>query len=71
MPGSGSQMDTRICFRVHERKDVNLVLGQGMLAAGWHAHTLSPATEPLATTACPKATGSRSGLPRKPGQSPA
>jgi S-DNA-T family DNA segregation ATPase FtsK/SpoIIIE len=35
-----SQMDTRICFRVRERKDVDLVLGQGMLNAGWHAHTL-------------------------------
>jgi S-DNA-T family DNA segregation ATPase FtsK/SpoIIIE len=34
-------MDTRICFRVRERKDVDLVLGQGMLAAGWHAHTLN------------------------------
>jgi hypothetical protein len=32
-----SQMDTRICFRVRERKDVDLVLGQGMLSAGWHA----------------------------------
>jgi DNA segregation ATPase FtsK/SpoIIIE-like protein len=29
-----SQMDTRICFRVRERKDVDLVLGQGMLSAG-------------------------------------
>ncbi len=36
-----SQMDARICFRVRERKDVNLVLGQGMLNAGWHAHTLN------------------------------
>ena len=36
-----SQMDTRICFRVRERKDVDLVLGQGMLSAGWHAHTLN------------------------------
>ena len=35
-----SQMDVRICFRVHERKDVDLILGQGMLAAGWQAHTL-------------------------------
>jgi hypothetical protein len=34
-------MDTRICFRVRERKDVDLVLGQGMLAAGWHAHALN------------------------------
>jgi S-DNA-T family DNA segregation ATPase FtsK/SpoIIIE len=36
-----SQMDTRICFRVRERKDVDLILGPGMLAAGWHAHTLN------------------------------
>ena len=35
--GSGavrSQMDVRICLRVRERRDVDLVLGQGMLAAG-------------------------------------
>lgn len=36
-----SQMDIRICFRVRERKDVDLVLGQGMLIAGWHAHSLN------------------------------
>lgn len=36
-----SQMDTRICFRVRERKDVDLILGQGMLNAGWQAHTLN------------------------------
>jgi len=35
-----SQMDIRISFRVRERKDVDLIMGQGMLAAGWHAHTL-------------------------------
>jgi hypothetical protein len=29
-----SQMDVRICFRVRERKDVDLILGQGMLIAG-------------------------------------
>jgi S-DNA-T family DNA segregation ATPase FtsK/SpoIIIE len=33
-------MDVRICFRVRERKDVDLILGQGMLAAGWQAHML-------------------------------
>jgi S-DNA-T family DNA segregation ATPase FtsK/SpoIIIE len=41
--GSGavrSQMDVRICLRVRERRDVDLILGQGMLSAGWHAHTL-------------------------------
>ena len=36
-----SQMDVRMCFRVRERKDVDLVLGQGMLSGGWHAHTLN------------------------------
>jgi S-DNA-T family DNA segregation ATPase FtsK/SpoIIIE len=36
-----SQMDVRVCFRVRERKDVDLILGQGMLNAGWHAHTLN------------------------------
>ena len=36
-----SQMDVRICFRVRERKDVNLILGQGMLTAGWQAHKLN------------------------------
>jgi hypothetical protein len=34
-------MDVRICFRVRERKDVDLILGQGMLGAGWQAHTLN------------------------------
>jgi hypothetical protein len=32
-------MDTRICVR--ERQDVDLVLGQGMLNAGWNARTLN------------------------------
>jgi S-DNA-T family DNA segregation ATPase FtsK/SpoIIIE len=36
-----SQMDVRICLRVRERRDVDLVLGQGMLGAGWAAHTLN------------------------------
>jgi hypothetical protein len=36
-----SQMDVRVCFRVRERRDVELILGQGMLAAGWQAHTLN------------------------------
>ena len=35
-----SQMDVRICLRVRERRDVDLILGQGMLAAGWHAEKL-------------------------------
>ena len=36
-----SQMDLRICFRVRERRDIDLVLGQGMAAAGWDAHKLN------------------------------
>jgi hypothetical protein len=36
-----SQMDIRICFRVRERRDVDLILGQGALAAGWQAHRLN------------------------------
>jgi DNA segregation ATPase FtsK/SpoIIIE-like protein len=36
-----SQMDLRICFRVRERKDVDLILGQGMLRTGWDAHNLN------------------------------
>lgn len=35
-----SQMSVRICLRVRERRDVDLVLDKGMLGAGWHAHTL-------------------------------
>jgi S-DNA-T family DNA segregation ATPase FtsK/SpoIIIE len=36
-----SQMNIRIAFRVQEQRDVELVLGQGMLRAGWHAHKLN------------------------------
>jgi S-DNA-T family DNA segregation ATPase FtsK/SpoIIIE len=36
-----SQMDVRICLRVRERRDVDLILGQGALAAGWDAHALT------------------------------
>ena len=35
-----SQMDVRLCLRVRERRDVDLILGQGMLAAGWRADAL-------------------------------
>jgi S-DNA-T family DNA segregation ATPase FtsK/SpoIIIE len=35
-----AQMDVRVCLRVRERRDVDLILGQGMHAAGWHAHIL-------------------------------
>jgi S-DNA-T family DNA segregation ATPase FtsK/SpoIIIE len=36
-----SQMDIRICLRVRERRDADLILGQGALKAGWQAHQLS------------------------------
>lgn len=36
-----SMMDIRVCFRVRERRDVDLILGQGMLTAGWNAHQLN------------------------------
>lgn len=36
-----SQMDVRVCLRVRERRDADLVLGQGMVNAGWHAHMLA------------------------------
>jgi S-DNA-T family DNA segregation ATPase FtsK/SpoIIIE len=36
-----SQMDLRICFRVREPRDVDLILGQGTLRAGWDAHKLN------------------------------
>jgi hypothetical protein len=40
-----SQMDVRICFRVRERKDVDLILGQGMLTAGGTpTHSTRPAS---------------------------
>ncbi|WP_246613802.1 FtsK/SpoIIIE domain-containing protein [Paractinoplanes bogorensis] len=35
-----SQMSVRVCLRVRERRDVDLILDKGMLTAGWHAHTL-------------------------------
>jgi DNA segregation ATPase FtsK/SpoIIIE, S-DNA-T family len=36
-----SQMDIRICLRVREPRDADLVLGQGSLNSGWHAHKLA------------------------------
>jgi S-DNA-T family DNA segregation ATPase FtsK/SpoIIIE len=33
-------MSVRVCLRVRERRDVDLILDKGLLAAGWHAHTL-------------------------------
>jgi S-DNA-T family DNA segregation ATPase FtsK/SpoIIIE len=38
-----SQMDVRICLRVRERRDVNVILGDGALTAGWNAHKLGDA----------------------------
>ncbi|MEV2268721.1 cell division protein FtsK [Nonomuraea africana] len=35
-----SQMDVRLSYRVRDPRDVDLILGQGMLKAGWHAHRL-------------------------------
>jgi S-DNA-T family DNA segregation ATPase FtsK/SpoIIIE len=35
-----SQMSVRVCLRVRERRDVDLILDRGMLSGGWHAHTL-------------------------------
>ncbi|HLM89106.1 MAG TPA: hypothetical protein VK284_08765 [Streptosporangiaceae bacterium] len=36
-----SPMNIRISFRAGEQRDVDLILGQGKLKAGWHAHKLS------------------------------
>ena len=36
-----SQTDVRICFRVREHRDVDLILRRDMLAAGWQAHMLT------------------------------
>ena len=36
-----SQMDIRICLRVREPRDADLILGQGMLNSGWQANKLA------------------------------
>jgi S-DNA-T family DNA segregation ATPase FtsK/SpoIIIE len=36
-----SQIDVRICLRVREPRDTDLILGQGSLNSGWHAHKLT------------------------------
>lgn len=36
-----SQMNIRLSFRIEEQRDVDLILGQGKLTAGWHAHRLN------------------------------
>lgn len=40
-----SQMDTRICLRIREPRDADLILGQGSVVAGWRPHTLTMAGE--------------------------
>ena len=44
------EMDLRICFRVREPRDVDLILGQGMLRAGWNAHKLNAPGKFLVST---------------------
>lgn len=44
-----SQMDIRICLRVREPRDTDLILGQGSLSSGWHAHKLTQPGEFLIT----------------------
>lgn len=58
-----SQMDIRICLRIRERRDVDVILGQGSFDAGWHAHSLHPARRipDLQPRACH--TGTAPGLP--------
>jgi S-DNA-T family DNA segregation ATPase FtsK/SpoIIIE len=36
-----SQMDVRVCLRVRERRDVDLILGQGSFNSGWQTHHFS------------------------------
>lgn len=38
-----SQMDIRICLRVRERRDTDLILGQGYSKTGWRAEALTTA----------------------------
>jgi S-DNA-T family DNA segregation ATPase FtsK/SpoIIIE len=40
-----SQMDTRICLRVREPRDADLILGQHAVTSGWHPHKLTRAGE--------------------------
>jgi S-DNA-T family DNA segregation ATPase FtsK/SpoIIIE len=49
-----SQMDIRICLRVRERRDVTLILGEGMLTAGWNAHKLDQPGKFLITARGPQ-----------------
>ena len=43
-------MNIRIAFRVEEQRDVDLVLAQGALRAGWHAHKLNAPGNSAPTT---------------------
>jgi DNA segregation ATPase FtsK/SpoIIIE, S-DNA-T family len=36
-----SQIDIRICLRVREPRDTDLILGQGSLTSGWRAHAIT------------------------------
>ncbi|WP_181786497.1 FtsK/SpoIIIE domain-containing protein [Streptomyces phytophilus] len=36
-----TQMDVRICLRVRERRDADLILGQGFAKSGWNADALT------------------------------
>lgn len=36
-----TQMDIRICLRVRERRDADLILGQGYAKSGWNAESLT------------------------------
>jgi S-DNA-T family DNA segregation ATPase FtsK/SpoIIIE len=45
-----SQMDIRICLRVRERRDTDLILGQGAAKSGWHAESLTLAGSFLLST---------------------
>jgi hypothetical protein len=67
-----SLMDIRVCFRVRERKDVDLVLGQRMLAAGWHAHALNAPGKFLVSTpdTTPRAARAATSLPTRPSPKP-
>ena len=59
-----SQMNIRISFRVEEQRDVDLILGQGKLKAGWHAHKLNAPGKSLVSDPRARHTPTRTRLPR-------
>ena len=67
-----SQMDVRICLRVRERRDVNLILGQGSFTSGWHAHALTQPGTFLVSDRRAHGPGTGTGVPdhRRPGGHP-